>query len=74
MQDSNVKKNSVTLAPGVGLAYGNGWRQLWKYFLELFLIGIIGFVIGIPAGMGGLSEGATVSLVCLPEGIAGGLS
>jgi len=26
---------------------------MWKYFLELFLIGIIGFVIGIPAGMGG---------------------
>jgi len=26
---------------------------MWKYFLELFLIGIIGFVIGIPAGMWG---------------------
>jgi uncharacterized membrane protein len=58
MQDSNVKKNSVTLAPGVGSAYGNGWRQLRKYFLELFLIGIIGFVIGIPSGIGGWSQGA----------------
>ncbi len=63
MEDSNVQKNLVTLAPGVGSAYGNGWRQLWKYFLELFLIGIIGFVIGIPAGMGGSSEGAAVSFL-----------
>ena len=39
-------------AIGVGSAYGNGWRQLWKYFLELFLIGIISFVISIPASMG----------------------
>lgn len=46
------------LVPGVGSSYGNGWRQLWKYFLELFLIAIIGFVIGIPGGMGGWSKGA----------------
>jgi len=38
---------------GVGSAYGNGWRQLWKYFLELFLIGLIAFLIGLPSGMGG---------------------
>ena len=43
----------VTLVPGVGSSYKNGWRQLWKYFLELFLIGIILFIIGIPAGMDG---------------------
>jgi uncharacterized membrane protein len=29
---------------------------MWKYFLELFLIGIIGFIIGIPAGLGGSEE------------------
>jgi uncharacterized membrane protein len=63
MQDSNVQKNSVTLAPGVFSAYGNGWRQLWKYFLELFLIGIIGFVIGIPTGMDGWSQGAAASFL-----------
>jgi len=40
------------LVPGVGSSYGNGWGKLWKYFLELFLIGIIGLVIGIPSGMG----------------------
>jgi len=63
MQDSNVQKNSVTLAPGVFSAYGNGWRQLWKYFLELFLIVIIGFVIGIPAGMGDWSQGAAAGFL-----------
>jgi len=58
MQNNNVQKNSVTLAPGVGSAYTNGWRQLWKYFLELFLIGIIGFIIGIPTGMHEWVQGA----------------
>ena len=48
---------------GVVSAYENGWRQLWKYFLELFLIGIIGFVIGIPAGMGSSSQGAAASFL-----------
>ena len=58
MQNNNVQKNSVTLAPGVGSAYANGWRQLWKYFLVLFVIGIIGFIIGIPTGMYGWAQGA----------------
>ena len=52
MEDKgNVSQNSVALMPGVGSSYGHGWRQLWKYFLELFLIGIIGFVIGAPSGI-----------------------
>ena len=57
MQNNNVKKNFVTLAPGVGSAYKNGWRQLFsKYFLGLFLILIIGFIIGIPSGMSGWTQ------------------
>ncbi len=63
MQDSNVQMNSITLAPEVGSAFGNGWRQLWKYFLELCLIGIISFIIGIPSGMGGWSQGATAGFL-----------
>ena len=47
-----------SLVPGVGSSYGNGWGKLWKYFLELFLIGIIGFVIGIPMGMEGWARDA----------------
>ncbi|MFC2011465.1 YciC family protein [Chloroflexota bacterium] len=54
---AEAKENGVqppiVLVPGVGSSYRNGWRQLWKYFLELFLIGIIGIVIGVPSGMGG---------------------
>lgn len=54
----NIAASPITFRPGVGSSYGNGWRQLWKYFLELFLIGIIAFVIGIPTGMGGWAAGA----------------
>ena len=35
----------------VGSSYSNGWRQLWKHFLELFLIGLIALLIGLPSGM-----------------------
>jgi len=62
MQNNNVQKKSVTLAPGVGSAYKNGWRQLfWKYFLGLFLILIIGFIISIPTGMNEWVQGATAA-------------
>jgi uncharacterized membrane protein len=30
-------------------SFGYGWQQLWKYFLHLFLIGIVVGVAGIPA-------------------------
>ena len=46
---TNTTQSSTVLTPTVGASYGNGWRQMWKYFLELFLIGIIGFIIGIPS-------------------------
>jgi len=54
---SNVPQNSAVLVPGVGSSYSNGWGKLWKYFPELFLIGIITVVIGIPAGIGGWAVG-----------------
>jgi uncharacterized membrane protein len=43
--------------PGVFSSYGNGWQQLWKHFLELLLILIIGFLIGIPTAIGQLGTG-----------------
>ena len=61
MQDNNVQKNTITLTPGVGSAYKNGWRQLWKYFIALFLIGIIGCIIGIPTGMNEWVQGAAAA-------------
>ena len=42
--------NSDNLKPEVGSAYGYAWSRMWKYFLELFLIAIVGWVIGVPAG------------------------
>ena len=54
-------QNSVVLIPGVSSSYGHGWRQLWKYFLELFLIGLIGFLIGLPTGMVGWFEDVVVA-------------
>ena len=53
----NATASVISFNPGVGSSYGNGWRQLWKYFLELFLIGLIGWVISIPSGMGGWAQG-----------------
>jgi uncharacterized membrane protein len=37
-----------TFSPGVESSYANGWKQLWKHFLELILIGIIYFIISLP--------------------------
>lgn len=34
---------------GVGSSYGNGWRQLWKHFLILFLISTISMLISAPS-------------------------
>ena len=53
----------VVLKPGVFSSYGNGWRQLWKYFLELFLILIISWVLSIPAGISGWTGGAAIAVV-----------
>ncbi len=54
-----------SLVPSVGSSYGNGWRQLWKHFLELFLIGIIALVISIPSGVGGWTRDAVGTAIIL---------
>jgi hypothetical protein len=44
MDDKNSVANKVeerNLVPGVFECYGHGWRQLWKNFLELFVIFLI---------------------------------
>ena len=53
---ANVSQNQITLVPGVGSSYRHGWRQLWKYFLELFLIFIITIIITSPGSMGSWSR------------------
>jgi len=52
-ENEQAMQDSAVLVPAVGSCYGHGWRQLWKYFLELLLISIIAFIIGIPSSMGG---------------------
>ena len=44
----NVVQTIPMPAPKVGSCYANGWRQLWKYILELLLITVIGIMISLP--------------------------
>lgn len=68
------------LEPGVGEAYGNGWRQLWKNFLMLFIIGVVIVLIGSGTtfldtlshiGFGAVDEGDVVGAVGLTIGAWG---
>jgi len=49
-ETGELTENETTTSykPGVLSSYGNGWRQLWKYFLELLLIVIIAGLISLP--------------------------
>ncbi|MEJ2740548.1 MAG: hypothetical protein P8105_12125 [Dehalococcoidia bacterium] len=58
---------------GVGASYGYGWKQLWKHFWMLLLIGIIVFAISLVAslftqgisalgGLGGIGAGVDVAI------------
>jgi uncharacterized membrane protein len=72
-EKENVPQNSVVLAPGVVSSYKNGWRQLWKYFLELFLIGIIFAIITSPDMVSRSTDAGDVVLgnVVLSTGLLG---
>jgi len=56
------ERNRPSLTPGVGSSYRNGWRQLWKYFLVLFLIGIIGTLVSTPFHIGQWAGGLSGEL------------
>jgi uncharacterized membrane protein len=55
MEDAMVQNNESNKEPvpivyaDVGSAYGHGWRQMWKYILELLLIVVLAFLFSIPA-------------------------
>ena len=59
----HVMQKSAALVPGVCSSYKNGWQQLWKYFLELFLIGIIACAISSPAGLSRVEGGAAAVIL-----------
>lgn len=46
-----VKEITIAYKPTVMDSYKNGWNKMWKYFLELFLISLIAFLIGLPNGV-----------------------
>jgi len=46
--ENEISGNSLISHPGVFSCYGNGWRQMRKYFLELLLIMILSFLFSIP--------------------------
>lgn len=57
--NASITQSTETWELGVGACYGNGWRKMRKYFLELLAIVIIAMVIGLPSGMGSWVERAT---------------
>jgi uncharacterized membrane protein len=58
--------NTITnYKPNVLSSYGNGWRQLWKYFLELLLIIIISFLISLPSAASEASDNWIVPMLGL---------
>ena len=60
-EQNSTTQNSIVLTPTAKASYGNGWRQMKKYFLELLLIGVIGILIGVPSGIGeGTQDTVTV--------------
>ena len=50
-EDTGLAAGAVVFEPDVGASYGNGWKQLWKHFLELLLIVIISWVLGLPSAL-----------------------
>ena len=70
-----VGSSVPALEPGVLSSYGHGWRQLWKYILELFLIGLIAFFIGLPGAAMSVSAqelecaGVMIGLMAMVYGI-----
>jgi uncharacterized membrane protein len=59
MQNPSSTPIPVGLVPEIGSCYKHGWNQLWKYFLELFLILIVTIIIQVPGGAGGWIKGNT---------------
>ena len=48
-QASEVARTPGDVMPTWDSCYGNGWRMLWKYFLEIFLIIIVMIAFSIPS-------------------------
>jgi len=58
-------ESTVNYKPEVLSSYGNGWRQLWKYFLELLLILIIAGLISLPTAINEVQDNWIVPVLGL---------
>ena len=61
--NTNANDKKPSLKPGVSSSYGNGWRQLWKNFLELFLIGIIACLISLPTAVSNVGNNLVIPVL-----------
>jgi len=46
-----MEYSKASFEPTVGDSYSHGWKTIWKYFLELFLIGLLLFIISLPVNL-----------------------
>jgi len=60
-----TKANDIKISfkPGVTSSYENGWRQLWKYFLVLFVILIISGIISLPTAASEIGDNLIVPVL-----------
>ena len=49
MPSNNFFAKNLIPSPGVFSCYSHGWRQMWRYFLELLLILIVSFIFSLPS-------------------------
>lgn len=59
---TNAAREMTVFEPGVSSAYGNGWKQLWKNFLELLLVFIVIVVISLPFSIVTWIVGASIGI------------
>lgn len=64
-EKGEVKVNEIkaSFKPGITSSYENGWKQLWKYFLELFVILIISWIITLPTAVGEIGDNLVVPVL-----------
>ncbi|MFC1866448.1 YciC family protein, partial [Chloroflexota bacterium] len=62
-EEIKVSDTQTHFKPGVTSSYENGWRQLWKYFLPLFLILIISGLISLPTAVNEIDNNLIVPVL-----------
>lgn len=61
--EMKVDDTQTHFKPGVTSSYENGWRKLWKYFLELFVILIISGLISLPTAISEIDDNLIIPVL-----------